>query len=110
MSSEVKLLNKSIKILKTSDLKKYQIKIPNIQRIIDRKKVDEIVEYQLNQIKIKGKVNFLGVISINECHEDNNIYLVDGQHRYNALLRLFDDHSQDSEVYIEIVRVKDLCE
>ena len=64
--NELKLNNKLIKVLKTSELiNDFHIVIPEIQRIIEINKVNDIVMYQLDELKKKKKTNFLEVLSLN---------------------------------------------
>ena len=52
--NELKLNNKLIKVLKTSELiNDFHIVIPEIQRIIEINKVNDIVMYQLGELKKK---------------------------------------------------------
>lgn len=80
------------------------IKQPNIQRIIDNKKIDEIIQYQLKHMnEHNGKSNFLGVINLHYYNE--NYYLMDGQHRFMALIKLYKEYSHIIDVFVEIVYV-----
>ena len=57
--NELKLNNKLIKVLKTSELiNDFHIVIPEIQRIIEINKVNDIVMYQLDELKKKKKLIF----------------------------------------------------
>jgi len=85
---------------------------PNIQRIVDKEKVDEIVSLQDNYYK-SGKhcFNFLGTINIHCCEETKKNYLVDGQHRYQGAKKLFDEHNYKNEdILVELVNVETLEE
>ena len=63
------------------------IEVPSIQRILDINKVNEIYNYQDNYYKENNCFNFIGTINI-QCFNDNN-FLIDGQHRYNAIKKLY---------------------
>ena len=104
--TEISLLNRIIKVYKTSSLIDLNINRPNEQRIIDNNKVEEIVNYQLDYLKKYNQTNFLGVINIHKCIENNEYYLVDGQHRFTAIKKLLHDYSHDIDICIEIVNVK----
>jgi hypothetical protein len=85
MSQRSSLNNKHIGIINSRQLINFNIQIPTIQRIRDDTKVREIVEYQQKKLKEDGVCNFLGVINIHYCEENKNMYLIDGQHRYEAV-------------------------
>lgn len=115
--SRIKIGNREIKKILTSQLLQLGVKKPHTQRIIDKTKVKEIVSYQLDQIKKNKIPNFLGIINIHLLSPANKdqpssstgkgtYYLVDGQHRYNAILDLYNKYSHDLEVVVEIVRVE----
>lgn len=94
-----------IKLMTVKNLLSYNPIIPNYQRIIDICKVNEIVEYQLNHIKNFGTHNFLGTINLHFLKPTEEYYLVDGQHRFEAIKRLFNSHSHEYDYYVEIVEV-----
>ena len=100
--------NRIIGNINNKDLMNYDITIPNEQRIMDVSKVDEIIEYQQLYNKKYNSFNFMGVINIHLC---NNIYyLVDGQHRYNALKKLTYMGYELIDVCIELVKVNSIDE
>ena len=102
---DLKLNNKLIKIVKTSELvNNFDLVIPEIQRIIETNKVNDIVMYQLGELKEKNKTNFLGVLSLNMLKD--KYYLIDGQHRFRALKKLYEEYAHDIEIFIEIVNIK----
>jgi hypothetical protein len=110
IANELKLSKRTIKIFKSSQLTELIIIKPNEQRIVDNQKVSDIVNYQLEQIKKNGQSNFLGVINIHYYRKNDTSYLVDGQHRYEALKILLQKYSHDIEIFIEIVNVDSLQE
>lgn len=100
--------NRIIGNINNKDLMNFDITIPNEQRIMDVSKVDEIIEYQQIYNKKYNSFNFMGVINIHLC---NNIYyLVDGQHRYNALKKLTFMGYELIDVCIELVKVNSIDE
>ena len=102
------ICNRIIGYINNKDLMNFDIIIPNEQRIMDVSKVDEIIEYQQLYNKKYNSFNFMGVINIHLC---NNIYyLVDGQHRYNALKKLTFMGYELIDVCIEIVKVNSIDE
>lgn len=103
---KITYLNNTIKLVKISELIDYNIKIPNIQRILNTLKVQQIINYQLEQLKKYNKTNFLGILTINHCLLDNNYYLIDGQHRYESMLQLFNKYSHNIKIFIQIIDVQ----
>lgn len=103
----IKIGNREIKIILSTTLLQMKIKTPHTQRIIEKRKVREIVQYQLDHIKKNKVPNFLGVLNIHHVSTENDYYLVDGQHRFNAIKELYNRYSHDLEVVVEIVKVKD---
>ena len=79
------------------------IEMPNIQRIRDDDKVNEIIEYQNLQLKITGHCDFHGVINIHHCESNDRYFLVDGQHRFEALRKLSNTHN--IELFVEVEQV-----
>lgn len=104
MNNIITINNRTIKKILFGDLVKYNILIPNEQRIIDKIKVNNIVLYQLNYLKDNGTMNFLGVINLHKYV--NQYYLVDGHHRYQACKKLYNEHSHNVSIVVEIVDVK----
>ena len=64
-----------------------ELQIPNIQREIDDDWVQELYESQL-QDYLKNNYIDLGMFEL--CILDDNIYLLNGQHRYMVLSKLLD--------------------
>lgn len=82
------------------------IELPNIQRIRDESKVDEIVTYQRQNLLNTGHCDFHGVINIHHCQETDRCFLVDGQHRFEALRKLSSTHNV--ELFVEIEQVNSM--
>ena len=104
--------NRIIAKMKICDLINHDIKIPTIQRLDDKNKTNEIVNYQMKYFHSgKNHLNILGVINIHCCKETNNNYILDGQHRLNSLKILNDYGNISNEcVSIEIVSVDTMDE
>jgi hypothetical protein len=102
----ITLENKRLCKIMSHDFIIIDILIPNEQRIRDDNKVDEIVEYNLTHLKEKGYCNFMGCINIHFCEENNNMYLVDGQHRYEAIRKI----KQNIKIVFELVTVPTMNE
>lgn len=101
--------NKLTCLISFNDLLSQIIIKPGEQRIVDKDKVNEIVELQDKYYKKNKCFNFLGLINIHCCIENNNNYLVDGQHRYYAIEELYKQNYNEL-VRIEIVIVKTMSE
>lgn len=66
----------------------YNLINPNIQRLIDKHHVDDIVSYQIDYVKKYGNLNLGCPFVVAEL--DNTLYLLDGHHRLTAARRLLD--------------------
>jgi hypothetical protein len=109
----IKLNNKLIGVINADILvNKINIETPIEQRLLDKTKVQEIVDYQDSYYKSgKNKFNFLGSINIHYCSETNKNYLIDGQHRFNALKCLINKNNyKDIKIMIEVIQVELYCE
>jgi hypothetical protein len=84
LTEKIKLNNRYIGVIPSNTLLSFNIEIPNIQRIRDDDKVKDIVAYQQAKLKQNGACNFIGCINIHYCLENLELYLVDGQHRFEA--------------------------
>ena len=98
--------NKYIGTIKSSILFGIDIDVPNIQRIKDSNKIDDIINYQLNYFKERGIFNYLGTINIHFCDETKLYYLVDGQHRFESLKKMYNEMGHNIDIFVEIVCVK----
>lgn len=100
--------NKIIANISIKNLLKEEIIKPQIQRILDRDKVLEIVKTQDLYYKSGKKYfNFMGLINIHCCQDTSNNYLVDGQHRYESVRELYNNYNYKNElINVEVVKVK----
>jgi len=108
IKESIEINNRKICKCMSKDFLKIEVLIPNEQRIIDNEKVEEILKYQLSELKDKGCCNFMGLINIHFCEETNELYLVDGQHRYEAIRRL--NETNNIPVAFELVNVNNMEE
>lgn len=99
----ITLHNKRLCKMMSSDFLTIDVLIPNEQRIRDDNKVHEIVEYNRTHMKEKGWCNFMGCINIHLCEENNQMYLVDGQHRYEAIREI--NETMNIPIVFELVTV-----
>ena len=102
----IKIDNRLIGKININDLLLFDIIIPNEQRIKDDTKIEEIIEYQENFNKKNGHFNFLGVINIHQLNE--HYYLVDGQHRFNALKKMNNKGYESINIIIELIKIDSL--
>ena len=82
--------------------------IPDFQRIIDRDKIEQIIELQKNNFINRKKFIYFGVITI--CLFENKKYLIDGQHRFLSMKKLYEKYNSNSECNIEYIQVNSLEE
>lgn len=104
----ITLQNKRLCKMMSYDFLLIDILIPNEQRIRDDNKVNEIVEYNRTHLKEKGWCNFMGCINIHLCEENNQMYLVDGQHRYESI-RIINE-TMNIPIVFELVTVSTMNE
>jgi hypothetical protein len=91
--------------MSTSELLEMNIEKPDIQRIANLSKVDDIVKQQLVFFKKNGHFNFTASSPINIHYINESYMLVDGQHRLLALTKLYNEHSHNIQFFVTIVRV-----
>ena len=105
----IKTNNKIIASIAMSDILKEKILKPIEQRIQDTEKIKEIIDIQDKYYKKNNEFNFLGLINIHCCKEDNQNYLVDGQHRFTAATKLF-NMEYNPILNFELIEVETLDE
>ena len=108
LDSKIIINNRYIGVIASNILMTFPIEIPNIQRIRDDDKVSDIVIYQQGRLKQTGACNFIGSINIHYCAENQELYLVDGQHRFEAIKQI--SQTVSIPVCVEIVKVNTLAE
>ena len=93
----------------TNLIKNYKIIVPQFQRILNNNKVNEIIDYQKTYKKQYQFFNFLGVLILckfeDKTTNSNIYYLIDGQHRYQAMKHFQQEFMQEFNVYIQIIPV-----
>ena len=99
------LNNTHIDICDIVKLKELNVKKPEIQRIIDIQKVEDIVSFQLEFYKKHGFFNFTASGPINIHIWQDQYLLVDGQHRLEAVEKLHRDHAHKIGFYVLFVEV-----
>lgn len=85
----------------------WHIIVPEFQRIIDKNKVNEIVNFQLEHHKSKGYYCLLGSIILCYNKVSKSYYLLDGQHRYKAIKILYNEYSHIVDFHIQIIDILD---
>jgi hypothetical protein len=103
---ELKLDNTNIVILSIKELIDLNIKKPEIQRIIDSSKVEDIVKTQLEFYNEKKYFNFNSSSPLNIHILNDNYWLIDGQHRFQALENLFYNYKYNISIYVLFVFVE----
>jgi hypothetical protein len=109
MENSININNTIMKKMSTTKIQQMNILKPDIQRIIDNIKVQDIVNMQLIYFKKYLCFNFNASGPLNIHVLEGKYYLLDGQHRLAALDYLYKNHSHNIEVYIILVNV-DSCE
>lgn len=106
--------NDSTVIIKISikELLESSVKIinPPVQRRLDNEKVEDIVSYQTSYYKKYACFNYFNNIIINYCNENNNNYLLDGQHRYESAKKLYNNGYENISLNFEIFHVDSYSE
>lgn len=104
----ITLNNKHLGIIQSGKLVKHNIQIPTIQRLRDDDKIADIVAYQHSKLRADGFCNFLGTINIHYCEENQQLWLIDGQHRFEAV-RLI-NNTLNIPIIVEVTIVKTVTE
>jgi len=66
------------------------------------------LKFQKDYIEERGYPHFPGVLTACQIGGEPTLYLIDGQHRYKAMLQLVDSRiSSDFPVILQIIRVRD---
>ncbi len=110
MSDEVKLNSTtSFFFMSFAYLMGHQPKIPKIQRAYIEERVEYFYQHLTTTFTTTGEIYYLNPIHIAEW--DNEYYIMDGQHRYMAYKRFFEDSmGQDFRVTIIFKRCDDIEE
>jgi hypothetical protein len=108
VNSKINIDNRAICDISSKNLMLIPMLIPNEQRIRDADKVNDIIQYQQTMLRDKGRCNFIGTINIHFCDETQEFYLVDGQHRYEAIKHI--NRTNNINIIIELVMVHTLDE
>lgn len=97
-----------IRKIHIEELMKMEITIPTEQRIQLKDKINDIVEYQINIHKQRNTFLFSPPIHIEKLN--NELYLIDGQHRYEAIKQLYHKKYTNFYIYVEEVTVNNMEE
>jgi hypothetical protein len=79
------------------------VSMPEIQRVVDSDRVEAIYQEILESYKKKIEPFFPGVLTIAEVGDKS--YLLDGQHRFLAFVKLR-EHNYDIRVVVNTIKVK----
>jgi uncharacterized protein YpbB len=99
------LYNTHIRIVNYHIFRDMNVKRPDFQRYVEKNKVNDIICYQLEFYKTYQYFNFAVGGPLNLHHFNGEYYLVDGQHRFSAIERLYFEHSHTPEFQVLIVDV-----
>lgn len=92
---------------KVSDLRD-TLNIPEIQRVVSMERVDMIFDSIFKDFQEMKEFLVPGVFIV--AKHGDTFYLLDGQHRFTAYLRLYDEHFYDTEVVVNYISVSRLDE
>ena len=106
-NNNIEYENKIISKISFQNLLNIDINIPSIQRLYHKEKIDEIVRYQKEYFIKNKRFNFLGVLNLNYSLEDSKYFLIDGQHRYEAIKKL-GNSGYDENVFVEVIVVNSI--
>ena len=107
----MKINNAEFKQVLASELIELKILKPEIQRIVEPLKVEEIIQYQLDFYKKHNHFNFMASGPICNIHYlEDNYFLIDGQHRFEALKDLYNNKGHNISVCVLFVKVESIEE
>ena len=97
-----------MKLMKFSEIDKFQFIPPDCQRILNQTRVDELY----NNIKIitndfEKQYNPVGCVTISETTNDSKIHIIDGQHRLATFHRIFQESKMDISFFCQWIKVQD---
>lgn len=100
-----------MKLMKFSEIDKFQFIPPDCQRILNQHRVDELY----NNIKIitndfEKQYNPVGCVTISETLDDSKIHIIDGQHRLSTFNRIFLESKMDISFFCQWIKVEDKAE
>lgn len=89
--------------LTSSQLKTFEVRKPEVQRAVDTEQVNKIFNYQVNHFKKYSSFFFTNPITFAEF--ENKKYILDGQHRLQAIQKLINYFDVDFDVLIAVIFV-----
>jgi hypothetical protein len=97
-----------MKLMKFSEIDKFQFIPPDCQRILNQSRVNELY----NNIKIitndfDKQYNPVGCVTISETTNDSKIHIIDGQHRLATFQRIFQESNMDISFFCQWIKVSD---
>lgn len=102
--------NKAIINLNIKNAKTYfNIILPEWQRENYNDKINDIINFQIKTYEKTNKFMFINNIVIDYCIDDDNFYLIDGQHRYKAAIELAKKYNKIN-IWFEFILSNNLSE
>lgn len=86
-----------------------ELEIPTFQRALDEESVYHIMTYITESI-LRGKCVALGALDLCRIENLNKLFLIDGQHRYMAIKKLYETKNMNIPINTIIYTVKDFSE
>ena len=89
-----------------SELSTLQLDRPELQRDLSQETIQQIIDFQKNHYEKKGSFLFIGDLQIAISIDNNQMYLIDGQHRYYAILRELSDIMPDYIISLNFIKIQ----
>ena len=102
--------NKAMLNLNIKNRKYFGFKNPEWQRVEYNDKINEIVKYQELVYNKTRKFMFINNIVIDYCKQDNEFYLIDGQHRFSAAIYLSEYYNHNVNIWFEFIMSENIYE
>jgi hypothetical protein len=98
-----------MKLLFFSDLlSEYKIETPDIKRSLNKNRINEIYTSMLKIYEKDEEPYVPSPITI--CETKNEIYIIDGNHRFNAYKKLLNDNNYDVKTYVSVIKIDKIDE
>jgi len=93
------------KILTLKELLILPIDRPELQRDLNLETVQQIINYQTKRFDEKKSFLFIGDLQVVINIDDNTLYLIDGQHRYYAILKNLCELMPEYTISLNFIRI-----
>jgi hypothetical protein len=91
-----------MKIMKFSDIQKYNFITPDCQRIMDQSRINLMFEsIRRDTNNFQNQYHPFGCITLSETTSDKNIFVLDGQHRLMVFQKIYDESKMDISFFCQ---------